>query len=310
MELVNKQENNSIVNEICEFNNTSLQFRRIPSLDEFESICNTLGAMDRSIMWWIGDALAYGEITYGETYTQFAELTGKDIETIKKAKKVCERVEIGRRRPSLSFSHHDEVAYLESDQQEFYLAKAEKEKLTRKELRIALGKGPLATLHTGEIEWYTPEDYIESVRKVMGSIDIDPASNSEANKIVKADKYYTLDDCGLDKSWNGNIWLNPPYSAKEIKQFINKYESEIINGNIKQGIILTNNNTDTSWFHKLAKISDLICFTAGRINFYRGDVVSSPTNGQSFIYYGENKDKFISEFSSHGIIMEVCHVAQ
>ena len=33
----------------------------------------------------------------------------------------------------------------------------------------------LATLHTGDPESYTPEDYVESVRIVLGGIDLDPA---------------------------------------------------------------------------------------------------------------------------------------
>ena len=34
-------------------------------------------------------------------------------------------------------------------------------------------------------DWYTPEMYIEMARKVMGSIDLDPASDSVAQKPVK-----------------------------------------------------------------------------------------------------------------------------
>ena len=37
-----------------------------------------------------------------------------------------------------------------------------------------------ATQFTGEVEWYTPAAYVESARKVMCGIDLDPASNQTA----------------------------------------------------------------------------------------------------------------------------------
>ena len=62
---------------------------------------------------------------------------------------------------------------------------------------------------TGDNERHTPKKYIDSARLVMGSIDIDPASNDSAQRIIKANQYYTIKTNGLDKTWGGNIWLNP-----------------------------------------------------------------------------------------------------
>jgi phage N-6-adenine-methyltransferase len=164
--------------------------------------------------------------------------------------------------------------------------------------------GVIAQLHTGDEESYTPSEYIESARLVMGSIDLDPASNEMAQQIVKADKYFTSETDGLKQEWKGNVWLNPPYTALVINRFIDKIINGYQAGDISQAVILTNNNTDTSWWHNAAKCASAVCFTSGRINFIKLDGrKSSPTNGQCFFYFGMNTGKFIAEFSRHGFVM-------
>jgi len=161
-----------------------------------------------------------------------------------------------------------------------------------------------ATLWTGDQESFTPKEYVEAAREAMGSIDLDPASCEAAQEIVKAKKYYTKKDNGLDKPWEGNIFLNPPYSHPEVKQFVDKLLSELKIGNVKQAILLTNNNTDTNFFHDAARKAAEVCFTKGRINFIKPDGSrSSPTNGQVFYYFGDNREAFIRVFSKFGIWM-------
>jgi len=162
----------------------------------------------------------------------------------------------------------------------------------------------IANKHTGEQENYTPEEVIDSVRKVLGTIDLDPASSVFAQKVVKAKKYFTVDDNGLDKPWHGNVFLNPPYQMPEIRDFTDKLIEEL--PNISSAILLTNNNTDTKWFYKCATNSVAVCFTKGRINFYKVDAEKTyPTNGQAFFYFGDDLDKFKEVFSDIGLVMSV-----
>jgi phage N-6-adenine-methyltransferase len=155
---------------------------------------------------------------------------------------------------------------------------------------------------TGQNEWYTPSVYIEAAREVLGQIDLDPASCDTAQKTVKAKTYYTAEDDGLTKKWNGKIWLNPPFGKGLIDKFINKAVAEA-----KEAIILTHNATDTKWFQSLAGVASAMCFTAGRINFYadREDNNSSPLQGQCFIYIGKDKNRFIKVFSPFGFCVGV-----
>lgn len=63
-------------------------------------------------------------------------------------------------------------------------------------------------------EWYTPARYMEAVRKVMGGIDLDPASNAIANATVQALYYYTQADNGLSKTWLGMSYFRPTKAKK------------------------------------------------------------------------------------------------
>ena len=156
-------------------------------------------------------------------------------------------------------------------------------------------------------EWYTPPEYIYSVIEVFGAaIDLDPASSHTANKIVGAQKYFTIQDDGLSQEWHGTIFLNPPYSAGLISRFVDKAIDEVYNQPEKEAIILVNNATETQWFQKLCKHCDAVCFPAGRIQYLseNGEARNSPIQGQAFFYLGLNTVGFTTVFSQHGAIFD------
>ncbi|MDP2676060.1 MAG: DNA N-6-adenine-methyltransferase [bacterium] len=160
---------------------------------------------------------------------------------------------------------------------------------------------PHVSYNSGENEWYTPDKYVEAARCVMGSIDIDPASSEIANQTVKANKFYTIDDSGLEKEWLGNVFLNPPYASDLIKQFSSKFVKEASLGNIKSGVVLVNNATETIWFRDFINCSGAVVFTQGRVRFLdpQGNP-GAPLQGQAIIYYGHDVSRFLSEFSEFG----------
>lgn len=155
---------------------------------------------------------------------------------------------------------------------------------------------------SGNNEWYTPVCYIDSVRIVMGDIDLDPASNDFAQTQINAKSYYTANDCGLSKEWKGKVWLNPPYSRGLLDKFIEKLINE---DNVDQYICLVNSSTDTKWCHSLMDDADAMCLTKGRISFLDQNGIKSKGNsrGQIFFYKGGHIKAFKEEFEKHGKVV-------
>jgi len=161
---------------------------------------------------------------------------------------------------------------------------------------------------TGEVEWYTPRPYLDAAVAVMGDIDLDPASSEAAQGHVRARRHYTLEDDGLTQQWAGRVFLNPPYAMPFVKDFVARIVEAYEVGEIDEGILLTNNATDTEWFHRAARACAALCLTRGRIRFLEasnGDLVEkpSPTHGQAFFYFGPKDHAFEKVFSQHGIVL-------
>lgn len=163
-------------------------------------------------------------------------------------------------------------------------------------------QAPHVTFNSGNNEWYTPPEYIEAARAVMGDIDLDPASSVIANKTVGADVFYTEADNGLSRSWAGRVWMNPPYASELIGKFCEKLVTHYTEGRVSQAVVLVNNATETAWFNQLILVADAVIFTRGRVKFLDmdGNRAGAPLQGQAIIYMGENANGFLSEFSAFG----------
>lgn len=161
-------------------------------------------------------------------------------------------------------------------------------------------------------EWYTPARYIEAARKVMGNIDLDPASCELANRTVSATKYYTKEDNGLAQEWHGRVWLNPPYGRtpemkgahkSTIDLFTSRLLFEYQRGTVVQAVLLVPATIGTNWFAPLWQYP--ICFHTGKINFASLDKHSTYSHayGTVLVYFGTN-DKYFSEiFSQFGRVV-------
>lgn len=121
------------------FEESKLVISEGTTFERWLSLGQALQQMDRSIKWWVGDWLIFGETrAWGEKYPQaIQEATGYHYDSLRKAAFVSERIESVRRRTDLKWSHHDAVATLEPAEQEEILTKAAEEGWTVEQTREA-----------------------------------------------------------------------------------------------------------------------------------------------------------------------------
>lgn len=157
-------------------------------------------------------------------------------------------------------------------------------------------------------EWYTPVEIIESARKVLGTIDLDPASCPTANRIVKATRIYSQRCSGLspDHPWSGRVWMNPPFGGMAQK-FSKRLLEEFVNGNVPEAVALFSSMaTVCRWFEPVYAAIKVMCLSRGRPKFTPGDVdqikgaTNSPGSGVVIVYLGTRPDRFAREFAAHG----------
>lgn len=67
-------------------------------------------------------------------------------------------------------------------------------------------------------EHYTPPMLVEPARATLGVIHLDPASCEEANRLVRAERYYAYADDGYLQPWRGRVFLNPPGGMSDAAQ--------------------------------------------------------------------------------------------
>ncbi len=149
------------------------------------------------------------------------------------------------------------------------------------------------------VEWYTPPEIIERVRKTLGEISLDPASCDEAQRVVNAICYLTQKQDGLSGNWSGKVFLNPPY-GKEIGKWIEKLVAEYEAKSISEAIALVPARTDTEWFQKLAPYT--LCLIKGRLKFWnsQGEADNSASFPSAVVYLGKTNTKFVENFSDLG----------
>jgi hypothetical protein len=214
---------------------------------------------------------------------------------------------LARRRPEVEakletdsdLTLRDLFAETESEEEPDAEAKAE----TEAKLSAA---GNYRAMGTGSVEYFAPPEILVRVRATFGgTIDLDPASCEKAQEIVKAARFYTVNDDGLAQPWFGTVFCNPPAAWPHVANFAGKFITEYTVGHTKAEIMLTHNSSDTGWYRQLLDNCHALCIVRGRIRFLGPDgrECGSPPQGQNIFYIGSDPATFAQHFADVGRIL-------
>ena len=156
--------------------------------------------------------------------------------------------------------------------------------------------------HNGDDEWITPTPVLDLARRVLGSIDLDPATNLPAQERVCATVFYTIEDDGLSRPWRGRVWINPPYSRALIPLFVTKLIAEYEAGRVSAAVLMTPLATDTAWFRAAERACTAVCFTHQRIHCDKSDG-GKPHRARvpsAFFFFGNRVAAFQRHFGTLG----------
>lgn len=96
-----------------------------PTKEEWLACGKFIKQSTESVHFWIGDWMLYGEVRWGYTYKEVAELMGFEVQTIKDDKWVAARIPLERRTKAVTFSHYKVVADMhDPEEQDHYLQTA------------------------------------------------------------------------------------------------------------------------------------------------------------------------------------------
>lgn len=195
------------------------------------------------------------------------------------------------------------------------------------------GSHQLINQTSGGVEYFTPPEIIAAARRMLGWIELDPASCPAANVTVRAGRFFTREDDGLAQPWHGRVWMNHPFHAgwkacgpkcrrkscrkrgrkagsrsslhitRDIPSnadWINKLEAEFCEGRVSEALCITFAATSERWFQPL--LARPQCFLYPRTNYYApdGTLKKGITKGSVVTYYGLRERRFAKVFGALG----------
>lgn len=159
---------------------------------------------------------------------------------------------------------------------------------------------------------YTPNFVVELVRSVFqGTIDLDPASDSIAQTVVKATTHYTVEQDGLSMPWCGRVFCNPPFGTKGISSvqhsFFKKGLEEFKSGEVTEAVFLLKAAVCYEWFHEVMQhpfgfLNQRLRFGYASENSTVVEHEGANPHGSVVVYLGKEKvdqDRFVRTFKDH-----------
>lgn len=182
-------------------------------------------------------------------------------------------------------------------------------------------KSLAATVSSQKMDWLTPPEFIERVKK-MGPIALDPCAPQPPHESFVA-PFKEFTERGLERPWGewksrGLVFVNPPY-GRAIEQWMAKCATESREG--VEIVALIPSRTDSRWFRSsVFESASAVCYYTGRIVFWdpetRGPVLDAkgrPTSAPfpcAVVYYGNRVSLFAKTFGgARGVVHDLRSVS-
>jgi phage N-6-adenine-methyltransferase len=144
-------------------------------------------------------------------------------------------------------------------------------------------------------EHYTPEKITNFLYQFCSEFDLDPCSNPTKN--IKAKRHYTKEDNGLEQTWEGSVFINPPFS--DVETWVNKALDEYVQGHCKEVVFLSKFDGRVGWFKPLISNFSPFCIVQGYVSYYGNDG-DSATFTTALWYLGDRQKEFAQVFDGLG----------
>lgn len=127
-------------------------------------------------------------------------------------------------------------------------------------------------------EWATPQAFYDVVREEFNpTLDVCCLPSS-----AKCERYFTPEDNGLEQTWTGVCWMNPPY-GEEIKHWVKKAHDSALEG--ATVVCLVPARVDTGWWHDYCRHAE-VRFIRGRLRF--GEATASAPFPSALVIFGRD----------------------
>lgn len=152
-------------------------------------------------------------------------------------------------------------------------------------------------------EWYTPAYIFEALGVTF---DMDVAAPHDGPLHVPAHTYLSSKMCGLKQTWNGLVWMNPPFGARNgLIPWLDRFFAH------GHGIALTPDRTSAPWWQGANRQADATLFIAGKVKFIRpdGSVGGSPGTGTTLFAAGRRAVEALERAEQAGLGITMQRIA-
>lgn len=175
----------------------------------------------------------------------------------------------------------------------------------------------LAKHQSIKVEHGTPNEVLELARFVLGDIELDPCSSPEFNVNVKASRFFTEADNGLERPWNAKtVWVNPPGKPQGSPRslaplFWSQFVHEFLLGHFESGLFLAFSLEQLATLqnagYPIGYVPFEACILRKRLKFLTesGEAQGSPTHANAVILLTNDakvSERF-KEFASLGLLI-------